>query len=41
MKKQDPAVVLSHSYDYTVTTLGRDSLDFLLKFVSVEIGGGK
>jgi len=40
-KNKSPPSFCPHSYDYTVTTLGHDSLDFLLKFVSVEIGGSK
>ncbi len=40
-KNKTPPSFCPHSYDYTVTTLGHDSLDFLLKFVSVEIGGSK
>ena len=40
-KTKTPPSFCPHSYDYTVTALGHDSLDFLLKFVSVEIGGSK
>ena len=40
-KTKTPPSFCPHSYDYTVTTLGHELMDFLLKFVSVEIGGSK
>ena len=40
-KSKSPPSFCPHSYDYTVTPLGHDSLDFLLKFISVEVGTRK